>query len=138
MKESKVQVQITDDFVKPIIQAKIEAAIVSSLNEEQGLVEKTVAAVLSERVDSEGKNTSSDYHTHSRIEYLSTSMIQQAATEAIRRWAKENQKRIEEAMYKELRKKSQTSKLVKSILAGLVEASKADWHFKVSFKPLGD
>lgn len=134
MSDAKVEVKITEDLVKPIIQAKIEAAIVTSLNEEQGLVEKTVAAVLSEKVDNEGKVSKSDYYNkYTRIEYLSTRMIQNAAEAAIVKWAENNQKQIEDAMYKELSKKAQTSNLVKSILNGLVDATKSSWRFKVDF-----
>ena len=137
MNESKVQVQITEDLVQPIIQAKIEAAIVSALADEKGLVEKTVAAALSQKVDSEGKVNSSDYYnTQTRVEYLSVQLVQQAAKDALARWVSENQKQIEKAMYEELSRKSQTSKLVKAILAGLVDSTKSQWRFDVSFKAI--
>ena len=137
MNESKVQVQITEDLVQPIIQAKIEAAIVSALADEKGLVEKTVAAALSQKVDSEGKVNSSDYQNkQTRVEYLSVQLVQQAAKDALARWVSENQKQIEKAMYEELSRKSQTSKLVKAILAGLVDSTKSQWRFDVSFEAI--
>ena len=137
MNESKVQVQITKDLVQPIIQAKIEAAIVSALADEKGLVEKTVAAALSQKVDSEGKVNSSDYQNkQTRVEYLSVQLVQQAAKDALARWVSENQKQIEKAMYEELSRKSQTSKLVKAILAGLVDSTKSQWRFDVSFEAI--
>ena len=132
---SEVEVKIGKDLVAPIIQAKIHSAIVSALADGgSSLVEDTVATLMSQRVDKDDGKVSSYGSAIPRIEYLSTKMLEEATKNAIKKWAEENKKQIEAAMYSELSKRSQTSRLVKAILNGLVESTKSSWRFDVNFK----
>ena len=126
---SVVNVQVGADLVKPIIEAKIQAAIASALADDRNLVGNAVAAFLSMKVDDEGKRNSDYYAKYTMIEYLSMEAIKKATTQAISEWIAKNNDAIIDAAKKHISKQSGT--IAKSMVDAFTGAIGDKWKFSV-------
>ena len=122
MANDNVNVQIGADLIAPIVQAKVNAAIVEAIGDKQAFVESVVAAMLKRKVDSEGKVNS--YHgsnTHNMVDWLCRKAIQDAVKEGLESLMQESKPMIKAAIVKQL--KSRPGMLAKALVDGFGAAT---------------
>ena len=130
----QIDIKVSEDLVKGILESKVQAAITEALSKDQGIVESVVHAALSCKVNADGKR--STYDSENKFTYLDAlckKTIQAAAESAIKKWAEERQKSLEAEFLKQLQTKKTSSMIVKACVSGLVEATKSKWNFSVNF-----
>jgi len=130
----QVDIKISDDLIRPIIEAKVQAAIVEALSGDSGLVGKTISNALTMKVDSNGKV--SDYtcsNKYTYLDYLCKSIIIEAADKAVRRWVEMRKPELEEEFLRQIQTKKTSKMLVRACVDGLANATKNKWRFSVVF-----
>ena len=129
--KSNVNVEISEDLVKPIIQAKIQAAIVTEMSKDKdGLLEAMVNGAMTQKVNDDGRRVKDSYYNKTPfIEVLCKNAIQEAAREAMKDFIEENKPLIKEKIKKELTRKN--SMMAKAVVDGMVKNMQTSWNFKV-------
>lgn len=125
-----VDIKIGDELIRPVIEAKIQAAIIEALSDEKGLIERVVTSALTEKVKT------SDSYSSERIpwiEKLCREIVQDSAKEAIRQWAESKKEAITAEFLRQLSTQRTSKAVVSSMIDGLVRASENHWRFKVDF-----
>lgn len=109
-------IQIPNDVIKPIIEAKVAAAVVEALGGYKPMVELAVAQVLNQKVGDDGKPS-----TYSNavpfFKWAMDDCIRRATRAAIEDYFKVHEDLIKQAVTSELSKKN--SPLVKQLVAAL-------------------
>ena len=106
----EVNVSIGKDLIAPIIEAKVQAAIVKAISGEQDLVTRFIAQALETKVDKEGRVNSSSYRNNiTMLEYMCIDTIQDCAKKAINSWINDNKKEVEKALIAQLKTAKTTS-----------------------------
>lgn len=124
-------VAIPRDVIEPIVQARIQAAIVESLGAHKMLVENAVAAVLHAKVDSEGRPSAHSYNNYGTfLEHLAKKAISEAAKAALNEYMEQGKEALKARVKKELEKKS--SLLAAALVDGLERSVKSTYGFNIS------
>jgi hypothetical protein len=130
---SEVNVQIGKDLIQPIIEAKIQAAIVDALSGYEGLVSQAIARVMNQKVNHEGKRDQYDsYNKYPFIEVICQQRIQEAVRVSLDKWLASKQPQIEAAVEKEMSRR--TGSLARDFVAGLQNSIKHSWTTKLDVK----
>ncbi|QDU61272.1 hypothetical protein Pan216_21260 [Planctomycetes bacterium Pan216] len=124
-----MEVKIGDDVVKPIVEAKIQAAIIEVLGNEKGLIERVVGSIINRKV----KEREYSSNTIPWIEHVCRDVIRDATEQAIQEWAKSNQGVLVEEFKRQFGQKKTHTAMVKAMLDGMIEASASRFRFKVEF-----
>lgn len=129
-----VAVTVGSDLVKPIVEAKIQAAIVSALGRPEQLIEEAVRTVMNRKVDAQG-NPSDSYYSKPYIEWLASEALRSAVKVAVTNWVALNQSKIESQISKELKMRSDT--FAKAFVNGFSDGMKSSWQtkFEITFSP---
>jgi len=123
--DSMVALSIDPKAVTPIIEKKIQSAIIAALGDGDEIIGKMVTLALNKKVDSRGEvNSSSYYNTYDFMELLAEKAIRKAAEEALRDWLKENAEKVKTVVLKEIRKPSRQNSIAKALADGLEGAIK--------------
>lgn len=96
---SDVQLSISQEVVKPIVEAKIQAAILSALSSEKDIIESAVEKILNVKVDSDGK-TSTYSSSIPYLQWLTNNAIQSAAKAALQQYVEDQKPKIQAALKK--------------------------------------
>lgn len=131
MSDSTVSVKVGEDLVAPIVEKKIQAAIMAALGEPEKLVEAMVSRVLHDKVDSTGKKSrySSD-NEHDLVEVLCRQALQDAVRKAMTQWIEENKLVLLDAIKKHI--KTRPASIAKMFMDGIAESMQSKWTFQVS------
>jgi hypothetical protein len=124
--------QVSPDLVRPVIEQKIQAAIVAALAEgkESAMLSAIVGRVLAQKVDSEGKVSRYDsYNDREYVRWLCETAIRDCARRAVQEWAESNKAKIEKQMQAELSRRS--AGMAKVFMDGLLKSMQSSWTFKV-------
>lgn len=128
--DKNIALTISNDLVKPIIDAKIQAAIVGALGDGADLIKGAVAKALEYKVDRDGKISSySGDNKYPYLEVIAERLIREATRKALEMWIAENQPKIEAELKKALAKSG--SKLAAAFANGLLESVKSSCSHRV-------
>lgn len=131
MANENVSINMPQDLVKPIIEAKVATAISEALGGSDAIVERMVALALSKKVDSNGKVSEySSYNTYNFIEAVCANTIQQAAKKAIEAFVASQATKIEAEISKQLATRNKD--LAKAFVASLIDGVKTHVTFTVA------
>jgi len=123
-----VNVEVSKELVAPIIDAKIQAAIVSAMDGTGAtLIDAAVARALNVNVDENGKR--SDYRcAKPYITHVADKLIQEAAKDALTAWVAKNKPAITKAFEAHFNRSK--SKLAKAFVDSLCETASSSWRFE--------
>lgn len=125
-----VKLQVSDDLIRGIVSKQVSAAVVTAMGGREELLEKVVTAVLTMKVDSEGKISSySSSNGFQWLDVLFRQMIQEAAKQAVKAWIDANKDMIQKAVVKGFQK--QSNQMSVAFVDGLMKSIESDWKFKV-------
>lgn len=117
--------QIPQDILKPLIDAKVHEALAGALGDQSGILRRVVEAVINVKVDSDGKVS---HYTSSRdqtfIQWLVEDCLKKAVRKAIESELEKNQEIIKAALVTEFKKKNSPliKQLVENMANGMTKA----------------
>lgn len=130
----QVDIKISEDLVRSIIEAKVHTAITEALSDKKGVVERVVSAALSRKVNSKGQKPDSyDRDPLTYMEYLCRKLISRATETAIEKWVESRHAVLEAEFLRQLQTKKTSSAMVRACVDGFQEAAKQSWRFQVVF-----
>ena len=132
-KNSTVNLSISKDLVNPIIQAKINEAVVSALGGTEELLRKVVDNIMNTKVSDKGiiSGYSSD-NKYTLLEIMVKNKIEDSLRKAIDTMLSEHQDKLKEAMIKYLQSKKGLEGFVSSMLTNTISLN--DAKIKVMFE----
>lgn len=140
MAQDLINLGISPEVIKPIVNTHIKALIVEALGGTQNLVDKAVEGLLRTKVDkSNGKVTGSDYNSTSLFNYYFNELMSESIKDVIKETLVEHKDQIREAVKRSLmRKKGDAfADAVIDCVTGTFDKSwRAD--LKVSLKKMSD
>lgn len=129
-----VNIQISQDLIKPIIENKIKMAIIEAMGGNNELIAQTVDAIFKLKVDSSGNK--SRYDSDNKFNFIDVVLkqgIETACKEAIKEYIQENKDNIKQEVRRQLQTKTGTSQFVSSFITGMLKASESEYRFKADF-----
>ncbi len=123
-----VSLSVSPEIIKPIIQAKIQAAIIDALGGNATLIQNSVLAIMNAKVDSNGKFSSNGYGSEKPlITWLCEELVKRSAEEAVREYFSTKKSLLVKEFEKQFaaRKKSIAEKMVD----GIFNSTKSEWEF---------
>lgn len=120
-----VNINVSQDLILPIIQAKIEAGIIEALHQSgngQGLIEQVVHQVLHRKVQYDGSVSSySSDNRHDYLAILCQKGITEAANGAIKAVLESRRAEVQAAIEAELKKHATQTKMAKALIDGVCD-----------------
>ncbi len=122
---------VSPELVRPVIEAKIQAAIVAELQKTSvdwvlgGLVSKA----LGQKVDQMNGQPSTYSSAIPLLEWLCKDAVQKVARQAIAEWIEANRSIFQKHFEAEMKKNSKS--MAKVFFDGVTESMKSTWQFKV-------
>lgn len=134
MAQDLINLGISPEVIKPIVNTHIKALIVEALGGTQNVVDKAVEGMLRTNVDKDnGKISTSSYNAVPLFDYYFNSMMSESIKEAIKEAMAENRDQIKEAIKRSLmrRKGDVFADAVIDCIAGTFSGN---WNSKVEVK----
>ncbi len=129
-----IDFKISEGLVRPIIESKINAAIVEAMGGHERLIAEMVAGFLNQRTDSDGKD--SGYGSNKpRLTWLVHKMLEEAMKKALGEFLEKKKGLLEKEFEKFFASKSGSSKIIEAMQDGFCNALKDKWHTTVIFRP---
>lgn len=129
--DSAVSIQVGPDVIKPIVEAKIQAALVEALGGNSNIIENAVRAIMYAKVDSEGRFSTNNYSgDKSLIEWTCAKLVKQAGEEAIREYIATKKDVLVAEFKKQFAKKSKT--IAEKMVDGILDSANARWGFNLT------
>jgi hypothetical protein len=123
-------IKLDHALVESIIRAEVQTAIVGAMNGREEMIATMVAAVLSEKVDDNGKPSSySSARTY--LSWFTRRAIQEAAREALTEYIKESHPKLVAEMKKQIAKQAASGDLAAAFVGGLVKSVESTWRMNV-------
>ena len=133
-----VNVEVSSGLVKPIIEAKIQAAIIGELGRDpQILVEAIVKQALSVKTNEKGNISRSSYENrYTFLEAMVQSTIREEARKAVEELMAENRDKIRAEIKKRLQSERGASRIASAVVNGIAESMKSKYNstIRVEFK----
>ena len=124
-----VNVQVGEELVRPIIESKVQAAIVEGLGHADQLMQSVISAVINMKVDRDGKPGQGYSNEQTLLHYLCTKAIRETAEAAVREWIATQQPKLKAELTKQLDR--QKAQLAEMMVLGLAESLKNAYRFSV-------
>jgi hypothetical protein len=132
-----VELKISPEIIRPIIQAKINAAIVEMFEGHERLVSDMISMWMNQKVDSDGKV--GNYNSNlPRYEQLIHRMLEDAMKKALDNYLSERKEFITQEFMKFFKSKSGSSALASALQQGVCASLKSNWLTSISFRQLGE
>jgi hypothetical protein len=110
--------QIPRDVIEPIIKAHVASAVIEALGGGTKLVEDAIMRILSEKVDSEGRPTNSDYNSTTWVLHAMRKALREEILATVSAELPKHREAIRGLIQRELRKSN--SPLLKQFVDGMV------------------
>jgi hypothetical protein len=126
-------IQIPNEIIQPIVEAKVTAAITEALGGYDRLIETAVAQVLNQKVNNEG--VPSNYSdARPWFKWVMTDCVKKAARTAVEDYFKDHAELIKKAITTELSKKNSPliKQLVSTLIGSVVNADALRYRMNVS------
>ncbi len=130
----ELEFKVSSDLVKPIIEAKINAAVIEAMGGHERFIHDIVGKYLSEKVDENGKHNSYERENrYTRAEAVLMGCINDAMKEQLAAIMAEKKEEFRDAILSFFRSKRGTSIIVDAITTGLAKSLASEWRTKIEF-----
>ena len=126
-----IDFKISEGLIKPIIESKIQTAIIEAMGGHERMIAEMVASYMNQPVDSEGKATGYSSN-RARIGWLAHKMVEDAMKAALTEWIKSKTGLLEKEFEKFFNSKKGTSKLIEAMQTGFCTALSDKWKTTIS------
>lgn len=135
----QIEFKVSEGLIKPIIEAKINAAIIEAMGGHEKMVGEMLNAYMTQRVDSEGKEDRySDSRNKPRLQWLMHKMVEAALKDALTGFLQTKQDFMKKEFEKFFNSKKGTSQLVAAMQDGFCDALKDKWRTNITLSIPGD
>lgn len=127
-----MSLNLSADMIKPIVEKTIQAHVLSALNGWEGVVTNMVNAVLTTKVNSDGKisNYSGD-NRYSWIEINLNKRIKELVEDEVKKQIDESSEAIREAVRKQITSKAGSNAVAKAVVDGLIGSFEKSWTSRI-------
>ena len=129
-----LEFKISEGLIKPIIETKINEAIIASMGGHESLVADMVVMYMNQKVDCAGNPTSYS-SSKSRLTWLSETMINDAIKNTLKEYLKSKQEFLQKEFEKFFNSKKGSSQIVKAMQEGLCAGLGECWRVSIKFSP---
>jgi len=117
---------VSEGLIKPIIEAKIQSAIIEAMGGHERMIAEMVASYMNQPVDNDGK--ASGYSSNKpRLTWLAHRMVEDAMKAALTEWLKSKTGLLEKEFEKFFNSKKGTSRLIEAMQTGFLSALNDKW-----------
>lgn len=130
-----INLGISEDMVKPILEKQIQAAILANIGNPEELIRKTISVALHQKVSKSG--TISQYSSDNNYDYLEILVgqtIRNAAEESLKEWLKENSQMVKALVVQEMNKPERQNSLVGAFAKSVEDSLRCSWRFNCDIK----
>lgn len=129
----QLEFKISESLIRPIIEAKINSAIVEAMGGHEKMVSDMITAFMSQKVDYDGKE--SRYNdAKTRLDWLMTRMLEDAMKATLTEYLKSKQDFLQKEFERFFNSKKGTNQLVKAMQEGLCASLSEKWRTSVTFQ----
>ena len=129
-----VNLQISQDLIKPIIESKIKSALVEALGDEKTIIKDMIDVYLHQKVSSNGNVSSySSDNKYQLVDILLTKLVTEAVKESMVDWLKDKKDLLKLELSKYFETQKGKKELIKSYADGLLNSMDRDYRFVVHF-----
>lgn len=125
-----VNIKVGNDLIKPIIEAKITAAILSALDDKDRILSSIVDRILRQKVDEQGRPT--NYNGQPVIDQILQTSLHNMVRESFTEWINENNGALKEMVKKELVKRSKS--IAENFVSDLATEKINSWRFGINVR----
>jgi len=127
-----VEIKISQDLIKPILEQKIKSALVDSFDAVPKLTESIIDYYLNQTCNSSGvvSNYSSD-NKFRRIDVLMRTLIEDAMKEQMKIYLEEHKETLALAISNHLKTKKGSAQIIQAIQDGMVKSMVANWRYNL-------
>lgn len=131
--EGNVSLTISKEIVTPIVQAKVNEAIIAAMGGKDEIIEKVVSLILNQKVGYDGKvSTYSSDNKYSWLDMTVTKQIQEAVKVELKTVVSESTEQIKQALIKQLKSNKGANKVAEAIVSGLSQTFASEYRSSVS------
>lgn len=127
-----LDLKIDQDYIGKCIEQVVKAGMIEALNMKNEFASECVKNILTQKVDKEGRPSTSSWDKDTLLEYYLRKAISETAKDEIMVIMKENQPKIRELIKKEINKKSTIDKFVSSFFTNVTDTLASDWKTKIN------
>jgi len=130
MKNGLVNLNISEDIVRPIIEKQIQAAVLANIGDPEETIGKLVSLALKQKVNSEGYVSKYDCENrYDFLEVMTGAAIREAAKEALKKWLSDNAELMKKKVIEELNKPERRESIVGAFADAVERSFKFQWNF---------
>ncbi|MFA5408398.1 MAG: hypothetical protein WC343_06475 [Bacilli bacterium] len=127
-----LEFKISEGLIKPIIETKINEAIIASMGGHERLIADMITMYMNQKVDSDGK--ASNYgNSKPRIEWLSQTMIEEAVKEALKNFLSDKREFLQKEFERFFNSKKGSNQIVKALQEGVCAGLANRWATTITF-----
>lgn len=128
MEKNMMNLQLSEDMIKPIIENHIKAGIMEALGGSEQLLSKLVSQIINTRVDKNtGKPTDYSYNSIALFDYYFTQAVTDTIREAINEQIKKKTGTIKKAIIESLKSDEGANKIANSLLSAFEGTLQKSW-----------
>lgn len=129
-----LDLNVDENFISNAVNNAVIAGIAEALSDKEGMVNSFVSAVLTQKVDRDGRPSSYSRDTTTLLEYHVKKILNGEVHECIKEVIEERKPGIKAAIKKAFEDEATQDNLVASFLESLTRTLTADWNTNVSFE----
>lgn len=133
----QLEFKISEGLIKPILQAKINAAISEAMGGHEKMITDMLNVYMNQLVDSEGK-TSSYSSSKPRLSWIVNKMVEEAMKDALKSYLQGKKEHLQSEFEKFFNSKKGSSKVIEAMQEGFCKSLGDNWRTVVQFIPLKD
>lgn len=130
----QLEFRVSEGLIKPIIEAKIQAAVIEAMGGHEKMVTGMLNAYMSQKVDIEGRPGRGYSGDKPRIDHLMTQMIEGALKTALASYLQTKQDVIQKEFERYFNSKKGSSEIIKAMQEGICAALTEKWRTTITFK----
>lgn len=133
MENNLINLGISPELVKPIVEQHIKAAITEAFGGSEKVIEKVINGILTQKVTANG--SVSNYNSENKFNWIDvvlTNTIREVAKEAIKEEVTKNTSVIKDAIIEQLRSKEGSDKVASAILDCINDTFKDSWRSNIT------
>lgn len=129
-----LKMELDQKYIDNLVKQMVEASIIQTLDGKHQIASSLVHEVLNQKVDSEGRPTSSSYYKDTLLSYLTKKMIREEVQNMFLAVLEEKREDIKKVIKKELSKEPMLGKFVECFVSDVMNNLSSSWRTTVNVK----
>lgn len=130
----QLEFKISESLVKPILEAKINAAIVESMGGHEKMITDILTAYMNQTVDGDGKQSTYS-SAKPRLHWLVQRMIEEAMKASLTEYMQTKKEFLIKEFERFFNSKKGSSKIIAAMQDGFCNALTDKWRTTITFNP---